>query len=137
MNINNPILKYVLAYDSDLRYRVNKEKRVDLCSFFFSLFSTVIMHLAIGAMVFGLILAPIGYAIGEFAAAIVTGYWSWQTIYGIIGIVIISSIGVVGVVFGVAAILMMKEYKGTNPVLLFIKSIFNRTCIQIDVTGIK
>lgn len=137
MNINNPILKYVMNYDTNIRYDVQTHKRISLCSFFFSLFMTLVVHL-IGILLFCfLVIAPVGILLGEIVGAIVTGYWTWKSSYGITLMLVLALIGIFLIGGLVLVALTIKEYDGTNPVMLMIKSIATRTCIQIEIKAPK
>lgn len=133
MNINNPILKYVMKYDINIRYDVQEHKRISLCSFFLSLLMTSAVHLIGIFAIIVLGIFPIGILLGEIVGAIVTGYWTWGASYGIALAIILGCIGAFLIGFLVVAALTIKEYDGTNPVMLMIKSIATRTCIQIDI----
>lgn len=137
MNINNPILKYVMNYDINIRYDVQEHKRISLCSFFLSLLMTSAVHLVGIFAIIVLGIFPVGIVLGEIVGAIVTGYWTWGASYGIPLVIILVFIGAFLIWFLVVSVLTIKEYDGTNPFMLMIKSIVTRTCIQIDIEESK
>lgn len=84
-----------------------------------------------------LILFPIGYVIGEVVGAIVTGYWVWHSAYGYAAIAVGGIVSIISAIFVVAGIALLsmeiKEYKGDNIAILFLKSIKEKTCYQVQI----
>ena len=137
MNINNPLIKLVMYGNADISRQIRNYGKIDICTLVSTLIVQTIAFLLAAGLFGAIVLIPLGHVIGEFIGAIVTGYWTWESMYGLVGLGLLMLSGLVAIlvaiVFIAFAVISLKEYKGNNVFILAIKSIKEKACYQIEI----